>query len=57
VEAGAAGDITPALLRDRLGISRKFLIPLLEWADRQGITRRIGESRVLGSRTRPASHA
>jgi selenocysteine-specific elongation factor len=56
-EAGAAGDITPALLRDRLGISRKYLIPLLEWADRQGITRRTGESRVLGARPRPASPA
>jgi selenocysteine-specific elongation factor len=33
-------EIVPAALRDRLGLSRKFLIPLLEWADRKGITRR-----------------
>lgn len=46
-EIGTAGEITPAALRDRLGLSRKFLIPLLEWADRQGITRRVGDTRVL----------
>lgn len=31
-------EVTPAALRDRLGLTRKYLIPLLEWADRQGIT-------------------
>ena len=46
-DIGRAGDITPAAIRDRLGLTRKFLIPLLEWADRQGITRRVGEARVL----------
>lgn len=50
---GAAGDITPAGLRDQLGLTRKFLIPLLEWADRQGITRRVGDARVLVRRGRP----
>ena len=39
--------ITPPTLRDKLGLSRKYLIPLLEWADRTGITRRIGDTRVL----------
>jgi len=43
----ADGEVTPAALRDRLGVSRKFLIPLLEWSDRQGITRREGERRLL----------
>jgi selenocysteine-specific elongation factor len=43
-ELGAA---TPAQLRDRLGLTRKYLIPLLEWADRRGITSRRGDSRVL----------
>jgi len=43
-ELGAA---TPADLRDRFGLTRKFLIPLLEWADRRGITRRQGDARVL----------
>jgi len=46
-EVGGNGEITPAALRDRLGITRKFLIPLLEWSDRQGLTRRVGEVRVL----------
>jgi selenocysteine-specific elongation factor len=40
-------EITPADLRERLGLSRKYLIPLLEWADRAGVTRRVGNSRVL----------
>jgi selenocysteine-specific elongation factor len=34
------GEVTPAEVRDRVGLSRKFLIPLLEWADRKRITRR-----------------
>lgn len=47
---GAAGPITPQLLRDETALSRKFLIPLLEWSDRMGITLRSGESRVLARR-------
>jgi selenocysteine-specific elongation factor len=46
-EVGALGEITPGLLRDRTGLSRKFLIPLLEWADRSGITYREGDVRRL----------
>ena len=42
---------TPAQLRDRLGLTRKYLIPLLEWADRRGVTRRTGDVRVLGRLT------
>jgi len=41
------GVATPAQLRDRLGLTRKYLIPLLEWADRQGVTRREGHARTL----------
>ena len=41
------GPVTPALLRDRTGLTRKYLIPLLEWADRRGVTRRVGDTRVL----------
>ncbi len=48
-ELGSAGDINPAAVRDRLGISRKFLIPLLEWADGRGITVRSGDRRRLAS--------
>jgi selenocysteine-specific elongation factor len=44
----AAGAITPAAIREVLGVSRKFLIPLLEWSDREGLTVRRGEARVAG---------
>jgi selenocysteine-specific elongation factor len=37
----------PAQLRDVLGSSRKYLIPFLEYCDRNGITERRGEGRVL----------
>ncbi len=40
-ELGANGaDILPPAVRERTGLSRKFLIPLLEWADRKAVTRR-----------------
>lgn len=49
-EVGSRSDIAPAALRERLGISRKYLIPLLEWADGKGITMRVGEGRRLRSK-------
>ncbi len=45
------GSATPAQLRDRFGLTRKYLIPLLEWADRHGVTRRSGDARVLARLT------
>lgn len=42
------GQATPAEVRDRLGLTRKTLIPLLEWLDEQGITVRRGDARVRG---------
>ena len=45
-----AGEITPAILRERTGLSRKFLIPLLEWSDASGLTIRRGEHRIPGPR-------
>ena len=50
-EVGQDSDIVPAALRDRLGISRKYLIPLLEWADGKGITVRVGETQRRLKRT------
>ena len=44
---GRESVIAPGALRDRLGISRKFLIPLLEWADGKGLTVREGDARRL----------
>jgi selenocysteine-specific elongation factor len=49
-ELGRDRPIVPADVRDRLGISRKFLIPLLEWADGKGVTIRVGDVRRLRSR-------
>jgi selenocysteine-specific elongation factor len=45
------GPATPAQLRERFGLTRKYLIPLLEWADRRGITRRSGDARTLARLT------
>jgi selenocysteine-specific elongation factor len=48
--AGATGRVTLAQLRDRLGISRKFAQALLEALDARGITRRVGDERILRRR-------
>ena len=40
LEGGPDEEIVPSRLRQRLGITRKYLIPLLEWADAKGVTRR-----------------
>lgn len=41
------GSITSGQARDLLGSSRKFIIPLLEYFDSQGVTVRRGDERVL----------
>jgi selenocysteine-specific elongation factor len=43
------GQVTPADLRERTGLSRKYLIPLLEWMDGQSLTVRLGDARGRGS--------
>jgi selenocysteine-specific elongation factor len=40
-------EITPQDIKDLLGISRKYAIPLLEWLDAQRLTVRVGDKRVL----------
>ncbi len=45
---GAAGEISPGAVRNETGLSRKFVIPLLEWADAEGLTVRRGDGRVAG---------
>jgi selenocysteine-specific elongation factor len=42
--AGPAG-ITVSAFREALGTSRKYAVPLLEWFDQRGITRREGDLR------------
>ncbi len=39
--------VGPAALREALGVSRKFLIPFLEYCDRSGVTERRADGRVL----------
>jgi selenocysteine-specific elongation factor len=46
-EAGAAATIDVAAFKDRFGITRKYAIPLLEYLDRERVTRRVGETRQI----------
>jgi selenocysteine-specific elongation factor len=52
--ATAEGSVTLAQLRDRLGCSRRYAQALLETLDSHGITRRVGDERVLRRRGRDA---
>ncbi|HSE48768.1 MAG TPA: SelB C-terminal domain-containing protein, partial [Terriglobales bacterium] len=36
-----------AKFKDLTGVSRKYAIPLLEWLDRERVTRRVGDERVI----------
>ena len=44
-DANAKLDV--ASFKVRYGVSRKYAIPLLEYLDRERVTRRVGESRVV----------
>jgi selenocysteine-specific elongation factor len=44
---GAGARIDVATFKERFGVSRKFAIPLLEYLDRERLTRRVGDSRVI----------
>jgi selenocysteine-specific elongation factor len=43
----AGQEYGPAELRAVVGVSRKYLIPLLEYFDRVGVTERRGQGRVV----------
>jgi selenocysteine-specific elongation factor len=45
--AGEAATIDVATFKDRFGITRKYAIPLLEYLDRERITRRVGDTRQI----------
>jgi selenocysteine-specific elongation factor len=45
--ASAPVRIDVAAFKDRFGVSRKFAIPLLEYLDRERVTKREGDSRVI----------
>jgi selenocysteine-specific elongation factor len=53
-ECGSAGSVTLARFRDLLGTGRKPAQLLLERFDADGLTRRVGDARVLRRRARPA---
>jgi selenocysteine-specific elongation factor len=36
-----------ASFKERYGITRKYAIPLLEYLDRERVTRRVGDARVV----------
>jgi selenocysteine-specific elongation factor len=46
----AKSEIIPSEFRELTGLSRKFMIPLLEYFDSQKVTIRIGDKRVLRGR-------
>jgi selenocysteine-specific elongation factor len=46
-EDGQAATIDVGTFKDRFGITRKFAIPLLEYLDRERITRRVGDTRQV----------
>jgi selenocysteine-specific elongation factor len=45
--AGPNARVDVASFKDRYGITRKFAIPLLEYLDRERVTRRTGEARIV----------
>jgi selenocysteine-specific elongation factor len=45
--AGSGARVDVGAFKERYGISRKFAIPLLEYLDRERVTRRVGEGRIV----------
>jgi len=44
---GGRATVDVATFKDRYGVTRKFAIPLLEWLDRERVTKRMGDTRVV----------
>ena len=44
------GDITTPQFKEMTGVSRKFVIPLIEYFDASKVTLRVGDSRKLRSK-------
>ena len=49
-QLSATGKLTVSDLKDRFGVSRKFVIPILEETDRLRLTTRDGDVRIKGDR-------
>jgi selenocysteine-specific elongation factor len=45
--AGQSARMDVATFKERFGVTRKFAIPLLEYLDRERVTRRMGDARVI----------
>lgn len=44
------GELTVAAVRDRINSSRTYVVPILEYTDSIGLTRRVGDVRKLGAK-------
>ncbi len=44
---GKTATVDVAAFKERYGVSRKYAIPLLEWLDRERVTRRVGDARMI----------
>jgi selenocysteine-specific elongation factor len=44
---GGRATVDVAAFKERYGVSRKFAIPLLEYLDRERVTRRTGDIRLV----------
>ena len=51
----ANGAATASQLREKLATSRRVIIPVLEYFDRKGVTRRLGDQRVLAQKAAAAT--
>jgi selenocysteine-specific elongation factor len=46
-----SGSATASQIRQKIGATRRVIIPFLEYLDRKGLTRRIGDERVLAKKS------
>jgi selenocysteine-specific elongation factor len=46
-EGGTAPRVDVAMFKERYGVTRKYAIPLLEYLDRERVTRRVGDVRMV----------
>jgi selenocysteine-specific elongation factor len=47
LKAGGTATVDVAAFKERYGLSRKYAIPLLEYLDRERVTRRQGDARII----------
>jgi selenocysteine-specific elongation factor len=49
MKASSGGDVRldVSTFKERFGVTRKYAIPLLEYLDRERVTRRVGEARII----------